>query len=144
MHTLLEPIIAIFIFAICAAVCASILADSHILASDTRDTKNALIRVQSGADCFKAAAGNAQIIAGDLGGISLSGADNSERSGAKTVVVYYDEKWDAGEKDEAAYIMNIVINPISGTALLQGEISIESVSGEEIISLIVAVRSVYG
>lgn len=130
---LMEQLIAIIVFAICAAVCVSIFADSYIMARDSADMSGALLMAESGAECFKAARGNAGQVAGILGGRVVAGG---------SVVVCYDEKWKACAEYEAVFRMKLDRIRPEGTpaSLIVGIVSVEKSAGEEIISLTVAGR----
>ena len=132
---LMEQVIVIAVFAICAAACVRILAVSYITARETRDMSNALLAAQSAAETYKAAAGDIDLTAEILGG-AASGEAESLR-------VYYNDKWGVSEERDAAYILRLISAPPREGAvlLLTGELSVEKITGEEILSFPVAARA---
>jgi hypothetical protein len=103
-------------------------------ANDSNDLSNALIVAQSGAESYKAFAGNAEEAARILGG----GIVRND-----SVLVFYDENWGICNENEAAYILKFTkINKTENLpeSLLFSKISVEKITGEEIISLNVAAR----
>ena len=99
---LMEQLIVITVFAVCAAACVKILTSSYFMAHDTRDIGNAILVSESAAECFKAVLGDYAKTAETLGG-SLGNVD-----GKAAVIVYYNSKWLVCGKDDAAYVLNIV------------------------------------
>lgn len=132
---LMEQLIVILIFAICAAVCVKIFVGSYTMVSDSRDKKNSLIVAESGAECYKALGGDADKIAMYLDGT----ATGSDEDGV--ITVYYNKSWQACEGADADYLMQISSRESEEYgSLLFGDISVEKVTGEEIISLTVCAR----
>ena len=129
MLFLMEQMIAIIVFAFCAAVCVRIIAEANILANHSNDMKNAIIVSENGAECFKAFSGDPDKITATLGG-SYTGSKEDA-----LITIYYDDEWMVSESGGAAYIMSIRIYEKSG------DISVSRVSGDELISLKVSVRS---
>lgn len=129
---MMEQLIVILIFAVCAAVCVEIFAASFIMSGESRDINNALIISECGAESYKAASGSFEKIALVLGGhISESG-----------VSVYYDENRQVCVESRAAYIMNIVYKspPDTPAVLAFSNISVVTIDGEQIIAFTVAAR----
>lgn len=128
---LMEQLIVIAVFSICAAACVKILTSSYYTAKDTRDIGHAILAAENGAECYKAREGDIGKVAGILGG-SLGSVDSKEAA-----IVYYDKNWAVCSESDAAYIMRIVAQaPGSGKArLASGEISVDRV-GDDGITLI--------
>lgn len=131
---LMEQLIVILIFALCAAVCAEIFAASFILSSDSKDINNALLIAECGAESYKAANGNAKKAALILTG-SVDDTDT-------TIYAYYDKSRQACAKNEAAYVLSIsdITADETPASLLFGGISVQKTGGEEIIAFTVAAR----
>ena len=131
---LMEQLIVIAVFAVCAAACVKILTASHFMATDTRDTSFAIRVAENCAECYKAVSGDAGKDAQILGG-STTGADN-------TLVVYYDKSWKTcGEKD-AAYkltMANAAPQDAGKAATLTScDLSVAKLTGEVLITFPVA------
>ena len=133
---LIEQLIVIAVFAVCAAACVRILADSYITASDSRDLSNALLAAESGAESFKATGGDVTLVA------SLMGGRTDNIRGQNAAIVYYDKQWNICPEDSAQYKLSLICNdPAERPALLEGELSVEKITGEELLSFTVVARS---
>ena len=134
---LMEQLIVILIFSFCAAVCVKIFVVSFIIASDSNDMTNAMRIAQSGAECYKAADGDAEYAASILGGGTV--IDGS-------ILVYYDKDWQICKEDEAVYVLKFTedkdLYELTSVArpenLFLSNISVEKINGEEITALTVA------
>ena len=82
---LIEQLIVIAVFAVCAAVCVKIFAESYLLSGAGADINNALLVAKNGAESFKAASG-------DMDAVALLLDVNLIRSD-KTLFAYYDKAW---------------------------------------------------
>ena len=136
---LMEQLIVIAVFSICAAACVKILTESYYTAKDTRDIGNAILAAENGAECYKARYGDSGVIAQTLGG-SVGSID-----GNTAVIVYYNKDWRVCEEADALYTMRISIYevyPESGSMrIMAGEISVDRTGDNELtlISFPVAV-----
>ncbi|MCL2498170.1 MAG: hypothetical protein FWF06_06120 [Symbiobacteriaceae bacterium] len=70
---LMEQLVVIGIFAICAATCVRIFVGSYLMATESRDLKNAIILAENISECFKAVGGDAEQAASLLGAVALAG-----------------------------------------------------------------------
>ena len=116
---LMEQLIVIAVFSVCAAACVKILTVSYFTAHDTRDIGNAILAAENGAECFKAQSGDftkiAEVLRGTLGSVDSRAA----------VIVYYDKAWLVCGEEDSAYIMRIVSRePGYGSGLEAGELSV--------------------
>ena len=133
---LIEQLIVIAIFALCAAVCARILTAAYLSARDARDISNALHRAESCAESFKATGGDFGQIKDILGGtVGIT-------EGAQAVFVYYDNNWTACKEDGASYRLILKTGDPSGfnAHIRVGEISVERLAGDELYAITVAAR----
>ena len=130
---LIEKLIVVVVFAICAAACAGIFVESYLMANSARDLSYALAAAKNGAERLKAY-GNLSDTAESLGGRVY--VDE-----AISAVVYYDSDWVVSEPDLAAYVMRIQSAGGSVSELFLSELSVEKLSGENILSFMVAFRS---
>jgi len=136
---LIEQLIVIAVFAICATACIRIVTNAYFYAIDSRDVSNALIIAESAADTIKAVAGDYNRAAELLGGFAES------VDGAVSLYVYFDEGWQAGQEKDAHYVLrlNYDWSPDNLLPLYVFELSVEKVSGEELVSFPVAVIPEY-
>jgi len=134
---LIEQLIVIAVFAICAAACAKILTAAFFDAKDSRAMSNAIHIAESSAESFKATGGNIGKVAEIMGGVS--GSEN----GKQAAIVYYDSHWHVCGKSDADYrlIMTGGIQHSRHPGLLLGELTVEKLTGEQIISFDVTVRN---
>lgn len=132
---LIELLIAIAVFAACAAICVKILVYSYTMATDGRDLRNALRAAENGAELYKASGGNAEDVAARLGGIV------HEEDGAHIVVVFYNRDWRVCEESAASYSMRLVCSEPDGAyAPHHGELAVLHITGDEIMAFSVAAR----
>ena len=131
---LIEQLIVVAVFAICATACIRIVTNAYFFAVDTKEVSNALLIAESGADSFKAAAGDFWIAGEMLGG------EVDYRDGTTKLVVYYDERWQVAGNEPAQYIMRLTAGQ-SGAPILRlssGDLSIEKVGGDVLVSFPIA------
>ena len=96
---LMELIIVILFFSICAAVCMKIFALAKTENDKSYNLNNASVKAESCAECYKAYDADLDLTAKQLKG----SADKN------TVVVYYDDKWcETSDKDKAVYTLTLV------------------------------------
>ena len=133
---LMEQLIVVATFAICAAACVKILTASYFMATGARDIGNAVRAAETGAECFKAVSGDIAKTAEILGGSSVS------IGGSTAAVVYYDTDWRTCGESEAQYILRLVSGGAAGgpVAPQQGELSVGTMDGEEILAFAIAAR----
>ena len=131
---LMEQVIVIVVFAICASVCVKMFVDSYLLTVGSKDKTGALIAAGSCAECYKATGGDLEKTVTFLGGTMADQADS--------LVVYYDKKWQVCGKNTAAYVLNLTkLPPVPEAAsLVYGNILVSKTAGGEIVSFTVAAR----
>jgi hypothetical protein len=136
---LIEQLIVIAVFAICAVACISIFTAAYFNASDSMATRYAILKAESGAEAFKAIGGDINAMADIMGGTSGQG-----EPGTAVVTVYYDSMWkEISSEADASYILLLVVNAPhnpNDTALITGELTIGKITGEELITLSLAAR----
>ena len=134
---LIEQLIVVAVFAICSAACVRILASAYLTARESKDVTNAILVAESGAESFKAFAGDMGKTAEMLGGVAI------EAGGVREAVVYYDRHWKACGMDGASYVFRLVGGRPEALApsLFSGEIHVERITGESLVSFAVAVNS---
>jgi len=136
---LIEQLIVIAVFAICAAACISILTAAYFYTKDSAAASNAIVKAESGAEIFKASGGDLSVVAEMLDATAAQG----NRQGA-FLTVYYDDSWQAGEEWGASYKLNLIIGTpyqvIPGYSVISGDLIVSRVTGEELVSMPVAAR----
>ena len=134
---LIEQLIVIAVFAICAAACISILASAYFTSVETSEMSNALLVAESVAETYKATGGDLAVVARIMGG-RLSSVE-----GAYGLVINYDSNWLAGDESSAVY--RLLLTPMVGeqrvhASLNSSELSVFKLEGEEIVSFPVITR----
>ena len=123
---LIEHIIVIAVFAICAAACARIFTSAYFQSKESKDLRYAMIAAENCAESYKATGGDLGQVARIIGGATGT-ADGSEAA-----IVHYDSRWLVTGEADASYRL-VIANEAqrSGSALLIGELSIENLADEE-------------
>lgn len=85
---LMELMIVIFFFSICAAICINIFGSAQQMAKDSYNLSNAVMVARSAASCYKSAEGDI------IEAVSLL----DSKAGNDKGVVYYDQKWQQVEE----------------------------------------------
>lgn len=105
---LIELIVAVGVFSLCAAVCLSLFASAKRMTAESAALNSAALSAQSAAECFKAESGDLARCA------AILGAETAENG---TVLrVYYDERWQAAGASRAAYVLTLSAQPAYGEA----------------------------
>jgi len=135
---LIEQLIVIAVFALCATACISILANAYFMAKDSRDISNALFAAESVADSFKAVSGDFENAA------RISGGTARNIDGANEIIVFFDNNWQVSDKGTAFYVLRLV-SDIHGSfpyGLIMTDLSVERIDGnDELVNFPVAVRT---
>ncbi|MCL2391499.1 MAG: hypothetical protein FWC66_02675 [Oscillospiraceae bacterium] len=134
---LIEQLIVIAVFAICAAACISILANAFFLARDSRDVSNALLVAERVAESFKAFAGDFEKTAEMSGGTRAVLEDGSE-----VVLVFINEQWQVSDEADAHFFLKLSGDyDFALSNLLSSELSVvRMATGESLVAFPVAVR----
>lgn len=125
---LMEMIICIFFFALCAVVYSQIFLKSHVLSKNTISENHAVIVLENLAESYY----NTH---GDLESISLLYPMYAEQSDS-TLRLYYDKDFnplllnsiDTGNPDSYTYIAELKLLPDSSSSLRSGTATFKSVS----------------
>jgi len=135
---LIEQLIVIAVFAICAVACISILTAAYFAANDSRATSHAILKAESSAEVLKATGGNMDEAARILGGVCFLDA-----AGATVLTVYYDNSWQPSNAVKAYYVLDLITTPVPNTqyfTLITGTVTVSKVNGEQLVELTVAAR----
>ncbi len=104
---LMELVIVLFFFSICAAICANVFGAAHQMAVNSDALSRGSMEVRSAASCYKAAEGDLQNTARLLNGVAE----------ADSVYVYYDKDWQKVEIPvEKGFALQIEQREIKGEA----------------------------
>ena len=135
---LIEQLIVIAVFAVCAAACIRILTSAYFTANDSQATSHAVLRAESAAEVFKATDGDLVAVANVIGATSGSGT-----FGSGNIVVYYDSSWQVSGEADASFVLNLVSNASQnqhGLTLITGDLTVTKITGEELVAFPVATR----
>ena len=133
---LIEQLIVIAVFAICAAVCIYVLTAAYFITDNTVAENNALLKAESAAEIFKATGGDEGTVRSILGGTS------SVRTGYPGVTVFYDDVWQNSNEDNASYVLHIGYRPTGiNNSLVVAELTVERITGEELVTFPLAARA---
>jgi hypothetical protein len=142
---LIEQLIVIAVFAICAVACISILTSAFFFAMDSGDTSRALIQAESSAEIFKATGGNLQSIANLVGGVVSF--DDSNRL---VLTVFFDRQWQVVSYEQAGGFILHIVSETGGFAagsetelaqtLSLGELSVSRTAGDSLVAFSLAAR----
>ena len=133
---LIEQLIVIAVFAMCAAACARILTAAYFNAIDSRDINNAILYAENGAESFKTTSGDLGTVAEIMGGFFTS----SNTGG--NVTVFFDNRWQVSSEVDARYILLLESRNADAALpnLVTGDLSVERSNGDKLISFPVAAR----
>ena len=136
---LIEQLIVIAVFAICAVACISILTTAYFYANDSNSTRNALFRAESAAEIFKATGGDVAVVTSMLESTPASVVDSGG-----VVTIHYNSSWQPVSQTDASYRLNITSHApeqiFPGYSLVTGEIIVVRITGETLITLPLAAR----
>jgi len=134
---LIEQLIVIAVFAVCAAVCVKIFVESHIISSAGADINNALLVAKNGAESFKSSYG-------DIERTAQFFEENQIKNGH--LLAFYDHVWGPCREEEALYVLRLIPYDGAGneTLLTFGRLSVERLGdgalAGTIVELTVAVQ----
>jgi len=80
---LMELLLTLLLFALCAAICMQVFAFASHRADDTEDLSKGVFAASSAAECYKSCGGDLQVVAATLGGRVTDG----------TLTIDYDDQW---------------------------------------------------
>jgi type II secretory pathway pseudopilin PulG len=135
---LIEQLLVILIFSICAAVCITIFVESYLMSKNTRDVSYAIRVAGNAAESYKAAGGNAYETLRLLHGAQANHAVNDNNGG---LFVYYDDSWNTINENAASFVLRIQPVDYPAPDLVHAEVVIRRVTGEEMYRLSVTARS---
>jgi len=120
---LIEQLIVVAVFAICAVACIRIISTAYLHSRDSRDVGFAIIAAENMAESFKAS------------------PDNFDRAQTN---IYYDKNWQIVTHADSSYVAFFDISNITEYTthkLIEGNINVKRITGDELISFNVAAIS---
>jgi len=133
---LIEQLIVIAVFAICAAACINILTAAFFISNNTSAEDHAILRAESAAEVFKATGGDEGAVMSILGGTS------GVRGGYPGVTVFYDTGWQNSSEENASYVLHIGYRPTGiSNSLVVAELTVDRITGEELVAFPLAARA---
>ena len=131
---LLELIIAILFFSLTSAICVQIFVRAHLISRQTQELNMALEKVSGFSEVFLAGDSFSDLLPEDA-----SVSENAD--GSAEYVVFYDENWQLCSSSDAAYEIQIRIDPQG--ALLHGTFTARSASDVDEPSVIYSMETDY-
>ena len=135
---LIEQLVVIAVFAICAVACISILTAAYFNAHDACATGSAILVAESGAEVFKATGGDYFEVAYLLRGTADMGGP-----GSVVVTVYYDDAWQVCVEADADFVLNLAVNaPLNMDSFdfVTGILTVDRITGEQLVAFPLAAR----
>lgn len=106
---LMELVLVIFFFSICAAICVNVFGSGQVMAKNSYNLSNAVMAARSAASCYKAADGDIQQTI-----VLLDGQQNGTQC-----VVYYDQQWKQVEQPvQKGFLLQLAEPEQSGEAVI--------------------------
>ena len=139
---LIEQLIVVAVFAICAAACITMLTFAYFTTVEKNEMRNAILVAENAAEVFKATDGSAEGIVSILGG-EYAVVATAEGSSVITTI-YYDSDWQVSTLENASFKMQLsrhVTPSESMFSLVLSDLVVTRINGEEILSFPVAVIS---
>lgn len=117
----MEQLIAVLVFALCAAVCVNVFVASQAMALNARDSQYALLLAESAAEYFKT-------------------DTRTDAAGRETS--FYSEDGVPCGRDEAYFILRVMAETRSGApeTLVFAQINVEKTDGSPLVCLTAAAR----
>jgi len=127
---LIEQLIVVAIFAICAAACVRIMSHSYFMARDSRNLSIAILIAESCAESYKAASGDLRIVAELLGGAIIA-IDSRD-----VLTLFYDSGWLLCSEEDAFFQLRLIDESVadSSSRIVEGRLFVEKLTGEEIMT----------
>ena len=135
---LMEQLVVIVVFAVCAAACAKILTHSYLISKEAKDLSNALLAAENGAESYKATGGNISLTANLLGGTQHN------IDGKETALIYYNNANRVCAEADSSYVLRITSSAPDDdvSSFASAMLEVEKITGVELISFIVTAREV--
>lgn len=138
---LIEQLVVVAVFAVCAAACVSILTISFLNARDTSNLSRAIVVAESAAESFKALSGDLERTAELLGGYVVT----NDRRWQDALIVFYDEAWLISNAQNAEFVLRIVPYEDSPIAtVVTRRLYVGTIDGDVLLTFPLTARLMYG
>lgn len=127
---LMELIIVLMFFSLCAATCMQIFANAKVKTDYSRDLTNAAFVAESVAEVYKAVGGDLEATASKCDGEAVPDG---------VMKIYYDKDWNPTAQDGAVYVMTVTETETDD--IEKAFIEVDDMEGEnlfEIVSTVLA------
>lgn len=127
---LMELIIVLMFFSLCAATCMQIFANAKVKTDYSRDLTNAAFAAEAVAEVYKAVDGDLEATASKCDGEAVSDG---------VMKIYYDKDWNPTAQDGAVYVMTVTETETDD--IEKAFIEVDDMEGEnlfEIVSTVLA------
>ena len=125
----IELVIAVGVFALCAAVSMGLFVRSEIMSRESVELTRAVSEARSAAECYKAAGGDLSETAALL---------ETDAAGAEGLTLAYDKDWTRTEGSDPAFTLTIQSVDGQGGHVREAEVRVADGEGEELLSWTVA------
>ncbi len=122
---LMELIIVLMFFSLCAATCMQIFANAKVKTDYSRDLTNAAFAAESVAEVYKALDGDLEATASKCDGEAVSDG---------VIEIYYDKDWNPTAQDGAVYVMTVTETETED--IEKAFIEVDDVEGENIFDIV--------
>lgn len=122
---LMELIIVLMFFSLCAATCMQIFANAKVKTDYSRDLTNAAFTAESVAEVYKALDGDLEATASKCDGEAVSDG---------VIEIYYDKDWNPTAQDGAVYVMTVTETETED--IEKAFIEVDDVEGENIFDIV--------
>lgn len=122
---LMELIIVLMFFSLCAATCMQIFANAKVKTDYSRDLTNAAFVAESVAEVYKALDGDLEATASKCDGEAVSDG---------VIEIYYDKDWNPTAQDGAVYVMTVTETETED--IEKAFIEVDDVEGENIFDIV--------
>ena len=131
---LMEQIVVIAVFAICATACVYILAISYLLTADSVDKRNALLVAENMAVSHKAFRGDLNQIAKIIYGHDTDFFYQGD------LRIYYCSNWQPADWNSADFVLHLEHTAAESSVMLADITVSKILTGDELVSLTVGTR----
>lgn len=122
---LMELIIVLLFFSLCAATCMQIFANAKVKTDYSRDLTNAAFAAESVAEVYKSCDGDLSAVADKCDGVATSDT---------VMEIYYDADWVPSTKGVATFVMTVTETETD--TIEKAFIEIDKVDGENIFDIV--------
>ncbi len=123
----IEMVIAVGVFALCAAVCMGLLVRADSLSRSAGDLTRAVEEARSAAECYKAAGGD----------LARAAALSEGEPSAEVLTLRYDASWTRTEREDASFTLTLTPRKAEGP-VREAELAVTGPDGARLLCWTVA------